>query len=88
MVDGDGDLFLAVINASAGSINVTVNTPATQDGLAVASQVVAVAASTTKFIGPFPPRTYNVATGNTNEGKVEIDYSAVTSVTVGVFSIG
>lgn len=81
MIDGDGDIVLFVLNGSGGSINVTVQTAATEDGLAVAEQIVAVAAGVQKVIGPFRPNTYNRASGDTDGGKVYIDFSAVATVT-------
>lgn len=86
-IDGTGDVFLGVVNGGGGSINVTVKTPATVDGLAVADQVVAVANGATKWIGPFPARTYTVPSGQTDEGLVQVDFSGVTSVTVGAFAV-
>lgn len=80
-IDGGGSVLLEVANASGGSINVTVQTAATVNGLAVADQVVAVAAATTKIIGPFRPAIYDRASGDTDAGKVYVDFSAVTSVT-------
>lgn len=82
--DGDvidsGAVAVMVTNGSAGSINVTVQTPATQAGLAVAEQIVAVAGSATKLIGPFPKGTYGQPSGD-DEGRVYVDYSAQASVT-------
>jgi len=69
-----------VNNASGGSINVTAVTPQVVDGnLAVADRVVAVPASTFRLIGPFDAAAYSQP-----DGKVNIDYSAVTSVTATV----
>lgn len=83
-VDGDvidsGATAVYVTNASGGSINVTAQTPATQAGLAVAEQIVAVAAGATKLIGPFPKGTYGRPSG-ADVGRVYIDYSAQASVT-------
>lgn len=67
-LEGDGDVVLLVNNASGGSINVTVQTPATEDGLAVAEQVVAVAAGVIKAIGPFRPSTYDRPSGGADPG--------------------
>lgn len=80
-IPGGGDVILLVTNGGGSSIDVTVQTPATQDGLAVAEQVVAVAAGATKAIGPFRPTTYDRPTGAVDAGKVYVDFSGVTSVT-------
>ena len=81
-IPGGGDVRLLVTNASGGSINVTIQTAATEDGLAVAEQVVAVGAGVTKAIGPFRSATYDRASGDTDPGLVYVDFSAVTSITV------
>lgn len=78
----NGYCFLHVKNASGGSINVTIVTPVTQSGLALADQVVAVAAGAEKMIGPFAPATFN-----DSSDVVNVTYSAVTSITVGVFRL-
>lgn len=72
--------WLEVLNGGAGSINVTIQTPGTIDGLAVADRVIAVGAGARKKIGPFP-----VAEYNQSDGAVYVDFSDVASVTVGAF---
>lgn len=86
-LDGGGDVILKVTNGSGGSINVTVESAATEDGLAVADQVVAVAAGATKYIGRFRPTTYDRPTGAADAGKVYVGFSAVTSVTVAALGV-
>lgn len=81
-IPGGGDVRLIVNNASGGSVNVTIQTAATQGGLAVADQVVAVGAGVQKVIGPFDSRLYDRPSGSADAGKVYVDYSAVASVTV------
>lgn len=80
-IPGGGDVLLFVLNGSGASINVTVQTAATEDGLAVAEQVVAVAAGVQKVIGPFRPTTYDRPSGGADPGVIYVDFSAVTSVT-------
>lgn len=80
-IPGGGDTVLIVNNGSGGSINVTIQTAATEDGLAIADQVVAVGAGVQKVIGPFRPGTYNRASGDTDPGLVYVDFSAVATVT-------
>lgn len=75
----DVGTFVHVKNGGAGAVNVTVPTPSTRDGLAVADRTVTVAAGAEAMIGPFPSRTYDQA-----DGKVHVDYDVVTSVTVAV----
>lgn len=86
-IDGGGDVILKVLNGSGGSINVTVQTAATEDGLAVAEQVVAVAAGATKYIGRFRPATYDRPSGAADAGKIYVDFSAVTSVTCAALGV-
>lgn len=89
---GGGDSFtntsdetteLMVVNGGGGSINVTivaqaatVNVPG-YGAVPLASEVIAVAAGATKRIGPFPASKFNDA-----NGRVNVTYSGVTSVTV------
>ena len=77
----DGNTFLDVVNGSASPITVTIQTPGTVDDLAVAERTVTVANATTKRIGPFPPGIYN------QSGEVYVDYSAITTITAGVFKM-
>ncbi|HYE86260.1 MAG TPA: hypothetical protein VEA16_07885, partial [Vicinamibacterales bacterium] len=79
-----GREFLEVANGGGGSINVTI---AAQAGACATygvtnsahDIVVAVGAGVTKRIGPIDPIAYNDA-----NGRAQITYSGVTSVTVGV----
>jgi len=78
----DGVCFLYVKNGGA-QITVTISTPGTVDGLAIADLVVTVPATTgERMIGPFPAGIYNQSDGN-----VYVDWSSVTSVTAGVFRL-
>ncbi|GAA2990807.1 hypothetical protein [Streptosporangium longisporum] len=76
---GDG-VWLEVNNGDASSKTVTLATPATYNGLAIADRAVTIPAGERWKI-PLP-RMY--AGG---DGQASITYSAVTSVTVGVFRI-
>jgi hypothetical protein len=78
----DGRMFLHVKNGAGAPINVTIQTPGTVDGLAVAEQVVAVTNAEERMIGPFPPNIYNQT-----DGMVYVDYSAVTDVTVALLRL-
>lgn len=72
-----GAEIFVVKNGGGGSINVTLDIQSTVDGQAVTDRVVAVAAGVTKFMGPFPTANYN--DGN---GRMNVTYSGVTTVTV------
>lgn len=81
-----GREFLKVTNGGAGSINVTIAAQAgacSTYGVTNAAHdiVVAVGAGVTKDIGPIDPLAYNDA-----NGRAQITYSGVTTVTVGVFA--
>lgn len=72
--------WLHVKNGSASPITVTVTTPGTYSGLAIADVSVSVPATTgERLIGPLPSNLF----GNT----VDVAYSAVTTVTVAAFQI-
>jgi len=84
-VDGDiiecgGDVFLWVDNGSAGEVDVTIQTPLTVEGLAVAENVVTVPAGGVRLIGPINRRAFGQPSGDA-KGKAYVDFSAVTSVT-------
>ncbi len=74
--------FLHVKNASAGAITVTIVTPGTSSGLAIADVAVSVPATTgDRMIGPLPAFLFSLA------GVGSITYTAVTSLTVAVISV-
>jgi hypothetical protein len=76
-------VFLHVKNADSGPHTVTIVTTATEFGQPVADLAVVVAAGTERLIGPLIDAEFN----DPSAGVGSITYSAVTSVTVGVFSI-
>lgn len=86
---GGGDTFkptndrakLLVNNGGGASINVTIPTPGTVGGLAVADRVVAVTNGTIKAI-PLLKNLYQ----DPADGLIDITYSAVTSVTVAIIT--
>lgn len=79
-VPNDGRTYLEVANSGVET-TVTVDTPGTVDGLAVANLAVVVPATTgRKKIGPFPPDTYNQP-----DGTIKVTFSQVTGITIGAF---
>jgi hypothetical protein len=74
-------LVLLVKNGDASSHSVTLATPGTVDGLAIADRTVAVAAGVTAMI-PLPDLYRDPATG-----LCSLTYTAVTSVTVAVVRV-
>ena len=75
IINGDGGAFLHV-KTSGTPCDVTVQTPGTVDGEAIADRVVSLGAATEAMVGPFPPSVYNQA-----DGTVYVDFSAVAGVT-------
>lgn len=59
-VNNDGSVFLLARNSNSGSTarTVTVHVNKTIDGQAVASKTYSIPASSSLYIGPFPPETY------------------------------
>jgi hypothetical protein len=74
-IANDGSTMLHVKTVGT-ACTVTVVTPGTVDGQAIADRTIALGTNTERMIGPFPPRTYN------QDGAVHVDFSAVTAVTV------
>ncbi len=77
------NVFLHVKNGSASPINVTLDASAKVRGQAVPDIVVAVPASEDRMIGPF----YTDLFSSPLTGLVNVDFSAVTTVTVALISI-
>lgn len=90
-VDGDivdvGRVALYVNNSSGASIDVTIQSPVTVDGLTVEDPVIAVPAGTVKLIGPLPARVFGRPAGDTDAGRAYVNYSSQTSVTRAVVSL-
>lgn len=80
-----GQEVVVIKNGGGSPITLTIVTPVTVDGLAVADLTATIAAGATRMVGPFPPAWYN-DTG-LNGGNVSLTYSAVTSVTVAVTKV-
>ena len=65
----DGKTVIYVY-ASSTAPTITIQTPGTVDGLAVADRTASVTATQRKFFGPFPPSQYNQ--GN-DEVYIDVD---------------
>ena len=77
-----GKEFIYVANGSGAPIIVTLDIRPTVDGQAVTDRTISVPAGGDKFIGPIPTNVYNDAAE-----KVDITYSAVGSLTIGIFNL-
>lgn len=77
------DNVLHVKNASGGSITVTVASPTPCSQGSTHPLVVAVPAGQERIIGPLPAGRF----AQPSSGRVDITYSAVTSLTVAVYRI-
>jgi hypothetical protein len=71
--------WLHVKNGGGSSVTVTLTTPGTVSGLAIADVAVAVGAAGEKLVGPLPSHLFG--------DQVAITYSGVTSVTVAALKI-
>jgi len=84
--NNDGNTFLHFKNNSASPVNVIIKSQVENldPGLKAQDRTIAVAATTEKYIGPFPQKAYN-----DENGQVVLDISAVSEDTLGgVFSLG
>src|SRR5262245_50722077 len=86
---GGGDSFpntgyeaVYFLNGSVGDITVTFTVQTTTDGLAVTNKTAVVSAGEAVIAGPWPTHIYNDA-----NGRVQMTYSGVTSLTVAVFKL-
>lgn len=59
----DGNVIIEVQNPTGGSLNVTLLPQATVAGISLSSQVIAIGAGKTLWLGPLPPAVYNLADG-------------------------
>lgn len=79
----DGKLTRLMVVNGATPFILTIQTPETVDGLAVAERTVAIGAAGTYEIGPFQASLYNQA-----DGMVYIDYDDPTDGDVNVARLG
>lgn len=83
LVANNGRTFLHFKKTGAGICTVTISTPGTVDGLAVADLTFTVPATTgDKFIGPFPREIYNDSVGD-----LRVSCSEVTGLSFAVLRI-
>lgn len=77
-----GRELLFIANGDVSDMTLTIVTPVTLGGQAVADRTVTIPAGESRLIGPFPPGVYNNAAGG-----VDLTYSAVTDLTVYVVKV-
>lgn len=83
LVRNDGKTILHFKKSGAGDCDVTITTPNTVGGNAIADRVVTVPASTGDvFIGPFPPSIYNDVNGD-----IEFSLEEVTGLTGAILGL-
>jgi hypothetical protein len=81
----DGNAIMVFKNDSVDTaVAVTLQTPATVDGLAVAEATFNVAFGEQWIAGSLPPSVYNRPQGGTDAGRVYVDYDGVADLTVAV----
>lgn len=80
MFENDGKSLLRVKNADVAAKTVTVVSVPCSHGR-TKDTVRSIPASVEHVLGPFPPELFNQLSG-TDKGKVYVDFSASTSVTV------
>ena len=86
-VDGhsvEPGVLVHVKNGGAGTCTITVPTPGTVRGKAIADTTIAIPAGQERMIGGLVADLYGQLTG-ADEGRVYVDFSVVTSVTVAAF---
>ena len=71
-----------LVKKGVGALTMTVATPRTVDGLAVADRDVTVPANTDRLIGPFDPAVYN-----DSDGEVSLTFDSVATLSVAVIRI-
>lgn len=77
-----GQQFMVFDNAGGGSITVTEVLQATVDGQSATPKTLVIPAGKIAVAGPWPTAQYN-----DNNSRMNFTYSAVTSLTVGVFQL-
>lgn len=83
------NVLLVVNNGSAGAVVVTIETPGTVDGAAIADKTGSVAAGEIAVFGPFPKAAYNQADGDTGLSEaVRITTDTQTSITLAALRVG
>lgn len=86
-VANTGHEFLHVKNGGGAPITVTIVTPLTVGGRAVADDTVTVPNGGERMIGPFSQTAHSHPSGSADASEVHVNFSAITSVTVAAFKV-
>lgn len=70
-VANSGRMFLVIENTGAGAHTISVLTPGTVDGLAIADLSITIAAGAIRKVGPFPKSVYDQS-----DGTLHVDFDA------------
>lgn len=81
-VPNDGERTFIHVKTVGTACVVTVQTPITVDGLAVAERTYSIGTNSERLIGPFPRNQYNQGSE-----EVYVDFDTVTAVTCAAFRI-
>lgn len=80
-VPNDGQVFLEVVTTTNACV-VTIDTPGSVDGNAIANKTHSIGTATTRKLGPYPPSTYNQA-----DNSIYVDFDLVTGVSIGAYRL-
>lgn len=83
----DPDDILLVVNGAGAPITVTLVTPETRSGLAVADEAITVTNGTSKYIHVPKASQAPFLQPSTNAGMIHVDFSAVTTITVAAIGV-
>lgn len=89
-VNDSGAAILHVKNGSGVTVTVTVQSVGEVDGIEIGDMTIAIPSGGEAFAGTFAPDTYNQGEDpdvDVDFGKVYVDFSAATSVTVAVLEV-
>lgn len=86
MFVNSGEEFIIVKNGNAGTVVITITTPQTVNGLAVAERTVSILTMEDGYIGRFSKNLYDQLSGS-DAGKVYIDGDIQSSITLMVFRV-
>lgn len=76
-------VFIHAVNGSGADVEVTIATPGTVAGLAIADRVVDITAGESRMIGPISPALYAGS-----DGLATLTWEALTTVTVACLILG